>query len=116
MGFVQLGQSTSYVTLDNLAVLTDPALSDKTLESVLAPHRLRPSPCELEELRRIDVVLVSHKSVSACPQPTSCRCVVTILISEAAVISITSTPRPCRSWEIVANGSFHKVSGGSCGN
>ncbi|CAD6572998.1 MAG: hypothetical protein TREMPRED_000708 [Tremellales sp. Tagirdzhanova-0007] len=55
-----LGQSTCFVTLDNLTILTDPALSDKTLESILAPHRLRPSPCELEELRRVDVVLVSH--------------------------------------------------------
>ena len=58
---VQLGQSTSYVTMDNLGILTDPALSDKPLKSILAPHRLRPSPCRLDELPRVDVVLVSHK-------------------------------------------------------
>ncbi|WWD09313.1 hypothetical protein V865_007436 [Kwoniella europaea PYCC6329] len=55
-----LGQSTSYVTLDNLTILTDPALSDRTLPSRIAPQRLRPSPCELSELKRVDVVLVSH--------------------------------------------------------
>lgn len=56
----QLGQSTSYVTLDSLAILTDPALSEKTLESRLAPVRLRPPPCSLADLRKVDVVLVSH--------------------------------------------------------
>lgn len=61
MLIIQLGQSTSYVTLDKLAILTDPALSDRTLPSRLAPQRLRPSPCTLSELRRVDVVLVSHK-------------------------------------------------------
>ncbi|EIW65767.1 hypothetical protein TREMEDRAFT_46031 [Tremella mesenterica DSM 1558] len=55
-----LGQSTSYVTLDNLTILTDPALSDRTLPSRLAPQRLRPPPCSLSDLKRIDVVLVSH--------------------------------------------------------
>ncbi|OCF42487.1 hypothetical protein I317_03732 [Kwoniella heveanensis CBS 569] len=55
-----LGQSTSYVTLDNLAILTDPALNDRTLPSRLAPQRLRPSPCSLDQLKRVDVVLVSH--------------------------------------------------------
>jgi hypothetical protein len=60
---VQLGQSTSYVTLDSLAILTDPALSDRTIPSRLAPQRLRPAPCTLDELRRVDVVLVSHKWV-----------------------------------------------------
>ncbi|ORX39258.1 beta-lactamase superfamily domain-domain-containing protein [Kockovaella imperatae] len=55
-----LGQSTSYVTMDNLGILTDPALSDQPLNSMLAPHRLRPSPCTLDELQKVDVVLVSH--------------------------------------------------------
>lgn len=57
----QLGQSTSYVTLDKLAILTDPALSHRTLPSRIAPERLRPPPCRLDELRRVDLVLVSHK-------------------------------------------------------
>ncbi|WWD17956.1 hypothetical protein CI109_102401 [Kwoniella shandongensis] len=55
-----LGQSTTYVTLDNLAILTDPALQDRTIPSRLAPQRLRPAPCRLDELKRVDVVLVSH--------------------------------------------------------
>ncbi|KAK8865860.1 hypothetical protein IAR55_001008 [Kwoniella newhampshirensis] len=55
-----LGQSTTYVTLDNLAILTDPALQDRTIPSRLAPQRLRPAPCRLDELKRVDIVLVSH--------------------------------------------------------
>lgn len=55
-----LGQSTSYVTLDKLAILTDPALQDRTIPSMLAPQRIRPAPCTLEELKRVDLVLVSH--------------------------------------------------------
>jgi N-acyl-phosphatidylethanolamine-hydrolysing phospholipase D len=47
--------------MDNLAILTDPALSDRTLPSRIAPQRLRPSPCRLDELKQVDVVLVSHK-------------------------------------------------------
>ncbi|KAK1922686.1 beta-lactamase superfamily domain-containing protein [Papiliotrema laurentii] len=60
MTLTWLGQSTSYVTMDNLAILTDPALSDRTLPSRIAPQRLRPPPCTLDELKKIDVVLVSH--------------------------------------------------------
>ncbi|ORY33016.1 beta-lactamase superfamily domain-domain-containing protein [Naematelia encephala] len=60
MTITWLGQSTSYVTMDNLAILTDPALSERTLESWVAPTRLRPPPCRLDELKRVDVVLVSH--------------------------------------------------------
>ncbi len=83
---MQLGQSTSYVTLDKLAILTDPALSDRTLPSRLAPQRLRPSPCTLSELKRVDVVLVSHKyarlQLKDSIQPLT-----------LAAITITSTPR-----------------------
>lgn len=54
------------MTLDKLAILTDPALSHRTLPSRVAPERLRPPPCRLDELRRVDVVLVSHKYVCSC--------------------------------------------------
>ena len=57
----QLGQSSSYVTIDKLAILTDPALSEQTIPSFIAPNRLRPPPCKLADLKRVDVVLVSHK-------------------------------------------------------
>lgn len=60
MTLTWLGQSTSYVTMDKLAILTDPALSDRTLPSRVAPQRLRPSPCTLDELKQVDLVLVSH--------------------------------------------------------
>jgi N-acyl-phosphatidylethanolamine-hydrolysing phospholipase D len=56
-----MGQSTSYVTLDKLAILTDPALQDRTIPSTLAPQRIRPAPCTYEDLKRVDLVLVSHK-------------------------------------------------------
>ncbi|WVQ71254.1 hypothetical protein IAR50_000779 [Cryptococcus sp. DSM 104548] len=55
-----LGQSTTYVTMDNLAILTDPALQHRTIPSKFAPERLRPPPCSLDELKRVDLVLVSH--------------------------------------------------------
>ncbi|BEI85106.1 hypothetical protein CcaverHIS002_0505070 [Cutaneotrichosporon cavernicola] len=55
-----MGQSTSYVTLDKLAILTDPALQDRTIPSTLAPQRIRPAPCTYEDLKRVDLVLVSH--------------------------------------------------------
>nr|ODN98740.1 hypothetical protein L204_02704 [Cryptococcus depauperatus CBS 7855] len=56
--FTWLGQSTSYVTLDKLAILTDPALQHRTIPSILAPERLRPPPCSLNDLKRVDVVLL----------------------------------------------------------
>ncbi|KAL1407486.1 hypothetical protein Q8F55_006919 [Vanrija albida] len=55
-----MGQSTSYVTLDKLAILCDPALQHRTIPSALAPERIRPPPCEIDDLKRVDVVLVSH--------------------------------------------------------
>ncbi len=59
----QIGQSTTYVQLNKLCILTDPIFSTKTLDSWLAPRRLARVPCELAQLRRVDVVLVSHKWV-----------------------------------------------------
>lgn len=56
-----MGQSTNFVTLDKLAILTDPALQHRTIPSSLAPERLRPPPCNYEDLKRVDLVLVSHK-------------------------------------------------------
>lgn len=47
--------------MDGLCVLTDPQFSDRTLDSFIAPSRIRELPCSLEDLKRVDVVLVSHK-------------------------------------------------------
>ncbi|RKP38254.1 beta-lactamase superfamily domain-containing protein [Dimargaris cristalligena] len=54
-----LGQSTCYVQLPGLNILTDPIFQARTVTSWLGPKRLRPIPCQLEQLR-VDVVLVSH--------------------------------------------------------
>lgn len=55
-----IGQSTSYVQIEGVCVLTDPVFTERTVDSFLAPRRLRPAPCTLASLRKIDVVLVSH--------------------------------------------------------
>ncbi|KAL8279920.1 hypothetical protein RQP46_007770 [Phenoliferia psychrophenolica] len=55
-----LGQSTSFVQLDGVGILTDPVFTFKTLDSFLAPPRLCPCPCALSDLLSIQVVLVSH--------------------------------------------------------
>lgn len=52
--------STCYIQLDGLCILTDPIFSERTIDSWFAPSRLRPVPCALRELLKIDVVLVSH--------------------------------------------------------
>lgn len=57
------GQSTTLVQMEGTTFLTDPVFSDKPLDSFLAPKRLRPPPCSLEELLALDVVdyvLISH--------------------------------------------------------
>lgn len=60
-GCLQIGQSTAYVQIDGLCVLTDPQFSERTLASWIAPKRIRELPCSIEDLKTIDVVLVSHK-------------------------------------------------------
>ncbi|KAJ1908821.1 hypothetical protein IWQ60_011511 [Tieghemiomyces parasiticus] len=54
-----LGQSTCYVQLPGLNILTDPIFQPRTVTSWLGPKRLRPVPCTLDQLA-VDVVLVSH--------------------------------------------------------
>ncbi|KAI8319902.1 Metallo-hydrolase/oxidoreductase [Martensiomyces pterosporus] len=55
-----LGQSTCFVQMEGLNVLTDPIFKRRTVYSWLGPERLRPVPCQLEDLPHPDVVLVSH--------------------------------------------------------
>ncbi|KAJ2766108.1 hypothetical protein IWQ56_003843 [Coemansia nantahalensis] len=55
-----LGQSTCFVQVEGLNVLTDPIFQRRTVFSWLGPERLRPVPCRLDELPHPDVVLVSH--------------------------------------------------------
>ncbi|CEP11692.1 hypothetical protein [Parasitella parasitica] len=48
-----LGQSTCLITMRGLKILTDPVFEHS--------KRLRPPPCSLNELGKIDIVLVSHQ-------------------------------------------------------
>lgn len=53
MSFTWFGQSTCLFSLDGLRILTDPVFEHK--------KRLRPPPCQLDQLERfVDIVLVSH--------------------------------------------------------
>ncbi|KAJ1666054.1 hypothetical protein IW140_005848 [Coemansia sp. RSA 1813] len=55
-----IGQSTCFVQLEGLNILTDPIFKQRTVFSWLGPERLRPAPCRLEDLPQPDIVLVSH--------------------------------------------------------
>ncbi|KAJ3165250.1 hypothetical protein HDU88_004335 [Geranomyces variabilis] len=54
------GQSTCFVQMDGYNILTDPIFSSRTIGNWLGPKRLRPPPCRVSELPKIDIVLVSH--------------------------------------------------------
>ncbi|KAJ1820392.1 hypothetical protein GGH91_003299 [Coemansia sp. RSA 2671] len=54
------GQSTCFVQLEGLNILTDPIFKQRTVFSWLGPERLRPTPCQLADLPHPDIVLVSH--------------------------------------------------------
>lgn len=59
--FTWIGQSTSYVQLDGVGILTDPVFAFKTVDTFMAPPRLCPAPCKLADLLpHIQVVLLSH--------------------------------------------------------
>jgi len=56
-----MGHASFLVQMDGLNILTDPVWSDRCSPiSFLGPLRYRKPPCQLSELPRIDVVLVSH--------------------------------------------------------
>jgi hypothetical protein len=56
-----LGHSTTLVELDGAVSLTDPMFSERASPSTLAgPKRFHPPPLALEDLPRIDAVVVSH--------------------------------------------------------
>ena len=46
--------------MDGYNILTDPIFSTRTIGNWFGPKRLRPPPCKLSELPRVDIVLVSH--------------------------------------------------------
>ncbi|CAO3599177.1 unnamed protein product [Absidia cylindrospora] len=59
--FTWFGQSTCLITIEGLAILTDPVFSRCSINDYLGPKRLRPIPCPLEKFEKdLDIVLVSH--------------------------------------------------------
>ncbi|KAI8333350.1 beta-lactamase superfamily domain-containing protein [Chlamydoabsidia padenii] len=59
--FTWFGQSTCLITMDGLAILTDPVFSRCSVNDYLGPKRLRPIPCPLKDFEKdLDIVLVSH--------------------------------------------------------
>ncbi|KAK9240872.1 beta-lactamase superfamily domain-containing protein [Lipomyces kononenkoae] len=55
-----IGQSCIFIQCHGINFLTDPLFCAHIINSYIGPKRLRPSPCQLEHLPRIDFVLVSH--------------------------------------------------------
>ncbi|KAI8074023.1 beta-lactamase superfamily domain-containing protein [Gongronella butleri] len=59
--FTWFGQSTCLISMDGLAILTDPAFSKRTVNDYVGPKRLRPVPCKLKDIHaKLDIVLISH--------------------------------------------------------
>ncbi|OBZ90401.1 N-acyl-phosphatidylethanolamine-hydrolyzing phospholipase D [Choanephora cucurbitarum] len=59
--FTWFGQSTCLITIDGLTILSDPVFSKCSINDYLGPKRLRPIPCQLEDvIDQVDIVIVSH--------------------------------------------------------
>jgi len=56
-----LGQSCSYIQIgSSLNILTDPIFGEYLLSPLLGDKRLRPAPLALEDITKLDIILVSH--------------------------------------------------------
>jgi len=56
-----IGHATTLVEMENVKILTDPIFSDRCSPSQLfGTKRYRPPPCSIEELPKIDIVVISH--------------------------------------------------------
>ncbi|KAI9363989.1 beta-lactamase superfamily domain-containing protein [Zopfochytrium polystomum] len=60
MSIAWFGQSTVFVQMDGYNILTDPIFSSRTVGEWVGPKRIQRVPCRLEDLPKIDIVLVSH--------------------------------------------------------
>ncbi|KAJ3403498.1 hypothetical protein HDV05_007784 [Chytridiales sp. JEL 0842] len=54
------GQSTCFIQMDGYNILTDPIFSQRTVGDWFGPRRIQRVPCQLEDLPKVDIVLVSH--------------------------------------------------------
>jgi N-acyl-phosphatidylethanolamine-hydrolysing phospholipase D len=60
MTLTWLGQSCAFVQVPGINILTDPCFGSHLLSQYVGPRRLVDSPCQIEDLPSIDLVLVSH--------------------------------------------------------
>lgn len=60
MTLTWIGQSCAFVQIPGVNILTDPCFGSHLLSKYVGPKRLVDSPCRVEDLPRVDVVLVSH--------------------------------------------------------
>ena len=55
-----IGHSSVYIELDGVSILTDPVFSQYASPFDIGPKRFHPPPIALDELPRIDAVVISH--------------------------------------------------------
>lgn len=55
-----LGQSCAFIQMGGINVLTDPCFGPHLVNGYLGPKRITPPPCTVNELPKLDVVMVSH--------------------------------------------------------
>lgn len=55
-----LGQSCAFVQMAGLNIMTDPCLGEHLVNEYIGPKRIKPAPCGIKDLPKIDMVLVSH--------------------------------------------------------
>lgn len=59
--FMWIGHATFLVQFDGLTVLADPVFLYRCSPvKLVGPYRYRPTPCEIDDLPKIDAVIVSH--------------------------------------------------------
>ncbi|KAF9300858.1 hypothetical protein BGZ74_007414 [Mortierella antarctica] len=61
IAYTWLGHACFLVQIDGVNILFDPVFSDRCSPSqYVGPKRVTPPPCKLDELPRIDIVVISH--------------------------------------------------------
>ncbi len=65
-----LGHASVLVEINGVRLLTDPVLSDRVSPLPIGPTRLHRAPIEMEDLRGVDAVLISHDHYDHLDMPT----------------------------------------------